>query len=934
MSTSHSFLEPLTSREADVLRGMVEGLTNAEIADRLVLSADTVKWYVKQLYGKLGAHSRQEAIAQAVASSLTADKIASTAPNNDRESNLLIINPLPQDVSDRYIGQAEKLSQVVRLLQQRARLISIYGRAGSGKTALACQGLNLAMAGRKSLERWSGAVCLTSTGTGITLNRLFADIGRLLPDKDQAQLEAVSRNSEIPLAQKIGILLERISNRHIVLLLDNLETIQNAHTGELSEPGLQQFVEMCVTQSSALTLLITSREPLYLPRQLKTWEQLISLEDGLSLDDSIALLRRFDPSGAAGLRDATTDELSEVAGKLGGFPRALEAVAGILLEDPLLRLADVKQKINQLEGEISAAVVQQALAHLDGEAMGVLEALAIFDQPIHYETLAHLLSPFLDESSLRSLLGRLIRACFVKTNRSNQQFALHPIDQAYCYSQIPAGSPNEDEAGAILFTRIVLHSRAARYFQGLRLPRTAWRKITDLEPQLNEFKHWIKAGVGDEAARVLLEIDRDYLWEWEYKDLLRQLYPTLSGLVKEPHLVMHVARRQAWLKFFSGTDEAEQEFTRLLAESRQMGFVKEEADALDDLGQIFRRGNRDARKAIEYHQQALARYRAIVDRRGEADALGGIGATFAYFEPEEAIEYLLAAADIHRELGNSSSLSFIMSMLGIAYLNLGSLDQAKISYEEAVEIARQNSCLEALSRAYGLLAGLYVLSGEEERVVPLLEEAMAANREFAGVPMSGQLLFFGGQAAFYLALANDIPAGIALMERILHEAEAVQPSWVQVGHFFLSLILTLGGDYQKALGLLPPVGLLSRGVGNSYWIGVLLIKTGETNNAEPFLNKILSMSQPNDPYSPGADYRDKSMLPMRALALAGLALLKRDSEMAVGAAELTRQMERTPNWQMALHRALIALLIQEPGGEILIPVQDVLDSTTQKKPDR
>jgi hypothetical protein len=49
---------------------------------------------------------------------------------------------------------------------------------------------------------------------------------------------------------------------------------------------------------------------------------------------------------------------------------------------------------------------------------------------------------------------------------------------------------------------------------------------------------------------------------------------------------------------------------------------------------------------------------------------------------------------------------------------------------------------------------------------------------------------------------------------------------------------------------------------------------------------------------------------------------------------LTRQMERTPNWQMALHRALIALLIQEPGGEILIPVQDVLDSTTQKKPDR
>jgi len=50
--------------------------------------------------------------------------------------------------------------------------------------------------------------------------------------------------------------------------------------------------------------------------------------------------------------------------------------------------------------------------------------------------------------------------------------------------------------------------------------------------------------------------------------------------------------------------------------------------------------------------------------------------------------------------------------------------------------------------------------------------------------------------------------------------------------------------------------------------------------------------------------------------------------------ELARQMVRTPNWQMALHRALIALLIQEPGGEILRPVRDVLDSSAQKIPDR
>src|SRR5579859_5800712 len=63
-------LEPMTPRELDILQSMVKGLTNAEIADKLVLSPGTVKWYVKQLYSKLDAHSRQQAIERALALNL------------------------------------------------------------------------------------------------------------------------------------------------------------------------------------------------------------------------------------------------------------------------------------------------------------------------------------------------------------------------------------------------------------------------------------------------------------------------------------------------------------------------------------------------------------------------------------------------------------------------------------------------------------------------------------------------------------------------------------------------------------------------------------------------------------------------------------------------------------------------------------------------
>ncbi len=57
--------EPLSARELEVLQLIGQGMSNREIADKLVISLRTVKKHVENIYGKLDVKNRSQAILRA-----------------------------------------------------------------------------------------------------------------------------------------------------------------------------------------------------------------------------------------------------------------------------------------------------------------------------------------------------------------------------------------------------------------------------------------------------------------------------------------------------------------------------------------------------------------------------------------------------------------------------------------------------------------------------------------------------------------------------------------------------------------------------------------------------------------------------------------------------------------------------------------------------
>lgn len=672
------------------------------------------------------------------------------------------------------------------------RLVVIVAPGGYGKTELTTKILKEVAPSTSIIDpSVHGILYLRCLRGDLSLGRIFAEAGRIVGAREAFQQTYASR--DLTLERKLEFFFSELGKGgNVWVVMDNFEDLLAADDS-IVDADLRAFVEAAVATEHNVRLIATTRAvPLFKGSQrLKP----IDLREGLPEEQAVKYLRT---EGADyGLADADEELLRRFVNRVHRIPKALESVVGYLSEKyPIVQLLDL-MATDALFADFDRYDMENGLRHLIAEqftdqtpdAQLVLCALSVFPKPASLAALRYLL-PALDWASV---LPRLERNRLV--SRQGDRYDLHPLVREHAYARIPedvldaevlvdesdatedgpepdanpeawpgaqpivtreekqegvasSTKPTDASGWGVVFTRLALHARVADFYKAVRAPQSQWKTIADLEPQLDEFYHRVRAGQYDDAARVIGVIDFDYLQLWGHYRTLIELREQLEGKLADRFLsrinlghlgiaYFHTGQSRKAISYFeqalqsaqddndqqgigawlgnlgnaysdlSDTHRAIEYYEQSLAIARETGQRRTQGNALGNLGIAYRQLGQTNR-AIEYYEQALAIDREIGDRRGEGDDLGNLGVVyFALGEANRAIAYYEQALAIRREIGDRRGEVNDFINLGEVVAQLGDFEQSIRYYNDALKVLRDIGQKAGISEGLKSLGNCY-----------------------------------------------------------------------------------------------------------------------------------------------------------------------------------------------------------------------------------
>lgn len=661
-------------------------------------------------------------------------------------------NELPADPAG-FTGRAHELAEMDAVLagrEPRARITSVSGPAGVGKTALAVH--------------WCHRVA-----DGFPDGCLYADLQGYSPvePRDPADVLAGflrglgAADDEIPddRHERAARFRSLLAGRRVLVLLDN--ALDEAQT-RLLLPG-----------SPTCFAVVTSRADLA-GLQVEPGADRIDLHP-LSGDDGMALLRTH--------LGARVDE-AEVAAKqlverCDGLPLALRVVAARAVrhrEQPLaelvtelsdqgLDLFDVGDRTHAV-----GTVFSWSVRHLRDEAAA---DFALFGshpaRDLDVDAAAALLGT--DVRAARARIDRLVRAHLLQRGRDGR-FGMHDLVRGYARERSADLSPALRDAAV---ARLVDHfiDTASRAMDVLH-PGDRAEDATTTEP--GDAREWVGA---------------------EWPNLLAVLaFTTRQGWAAPAGRLAAVLQRH--LDQGGRHNDALTVLDQALAAARLAGDQAAEGDALRNLGAAYLRLGRHE-DAATAHRAAIAVCRACGNRNGEAGALNNLGNVHERLgRYEEAIDNYRQAFVLADELGTRQGKAILLTNLGVVHTRLGDYAQATRECRRALTIFRALGDRGGTARTMGNLGEIRHLAGRHRDAVVRYEQALALADEIGARGIETEVRNHLGTA--HLAL-GDAAAARAHHEAALTVAREIGDRYEEakalegVGH-----ALTKEGHAEQAEG--------------------------------------------------------------------------------------------------------------------------------------
>jgi len=438
-------------------------------------------------------------------------------------------------------------------------------------------------------------------------------------------------------------------------------------------------------------LLVTSRAQFQLPG-LATRNL-----DCLAPEKSRELLLRLAPRLQGGEIDA-----AELCGHL---PLALEVFAGAVNDK---RLTPVSELVERLRARLERltpvdAAFQVSYELLDEEFRRQWTLLAVFPASFDLAAGAAVWNPSinyqpstLNLGEARDAMQALVNASLVEWNESNARFRLHDLVRQFCDGKL---TDAERDAARL---------RHARHFRDVADEADALYKKggADVLHGLELF----------DRERAQIEAAFDWLQPRRDHDSATLLISLVNAVAYTGSLRFHPRQRIRWL-------ETQHETSRIT------GHRGAEGDALGNLGLAYKNLG-DARKAIEFYEQALLIDRDTGNRRGEGATLGNLGNAYADLgDARKAIEFYEQALVIDREIGDRRGEGAALGNLGSAHYILGDARKAIEFYEQNRDIAREVGDRRGEGNALGNLGNAYADLDDARKAIEFYEQQLVIARE-------------------------------------------------------------------------------------------------------------------------------------------------------------------------------------------------------------